>query len=132
MNYKFGGDYTKISINGYLNNITENKKEIFHLTGIKNKNMITYIQDSTKFKIKIINSNKVILVRDNPEIIHTFIFHNHKTTSSTYTIKENILNLEINIKVLSLEVSENKIKINYIIPDTNTNYEYLLEMSEKI
>lgn len=122
---------TKVKINGYLNNITDNIKENFNLTGIKSKNNISYIHRYTKYKLKIFSMEKVILQRENSEMKHIFIFEKGKTNDSIYYMKENGLNLEIEIQTLSIEIEENIIKICYIVKETNTKYEYKIEMSEE-
>jgi hypothetical protein len=43
-----------------------------------------------------------------------------------------MINLELEIKVLSLNIEDNLIKVLYIIPDSNTKYEYKIEMSDNI
>lgn len=122
---------TKVKINGYLNNITDNTKENFNLTGIKNKNNISYIHEDTKYKLKIFSIDKVILQRENSEMKHTFIFEKGKTNDSIYYMKENGFNLEIEIQTLYIEIEENIIKICYLVKETNTKYEYKIEMSEE-
>lgn len=123
--------YTKVIIKGYLKNITDNKTDNFEVKGIKNKNKISYITDNIKYNIKIINKNKLLFQRENNDFKHSFIFDNNKTTISNYLILENELDLEIEVKVLSLIINDNLIKINYLVPDSNIEFEYKLEMSDK-
>lgn len=63
---------------------------------------------------------------------HSFIFEDNKITTSNYYIKDQNLELEINIKVLSMQIEENIIKICYLVNDTDNEYEYKIEVSEKL
>ena len=122
--------WIKIKINGYLKNITDNTKEEFKIIGIRNKNKITYIKEETKHTINIISNNKVILLRENKEIKHTFIFVSNKEISTEYFLKSQNLSIDIDIKVISLKVEENIIDIEYIVKDSDNKYEYKIEMSD--
>ena len=61
---------------------------------------------------------------------HTFIFEQKKSTTSIYFLKQSMLNLEIDIEVLSLKIEENELNINYLVKDSNNEYEYKIEMSD--
>lgn len=115
-----------------MHNLTENTKDNFNVKGIKNKNNISYIQDDTKFKIKIINQNKLILTRENKEMMHNFIFDKNHHTLSTYTLKENMISVDIEVIVDLLDIKEEEIKVRYKIPDTQTLYEYKIEMRNNL
>ena len=42
-----------------------------------------------------------------------------------------MLELELEIKVLSLLIKDNLIDIKYLIPDSNQEFEYKIEMSDE-
>jgi len=128
-----GGDLiTKTKIKGYLKNLTENIIDKIDEKGLINKNKITYIKDNTKHEIRIINNEKVLLLRENNDFSHNFIFEKNKQNTSEYYLKENKLSLEINIKVLELNINNYNIYIKYEVEDSNTIYEYKIEVSDKI
>ena len=123
---------TKIRIKGYLNNITEDTNEEFEVLGIRNKNKISYIIDNTKYNIKIIDNNKLLFIRENNEIRHSLLFIPNQNIISNYLVKENMLDLEIEVKVISLIINDKEINIKYLIPDSNNLFEYKIEMSENL
>lgn len=120
----------KIKIKGTLKNITDNEFNDFSTTAIKDKNKYKYIIDNEKYLLNIINSNKVVLNRNNKEIESTIYFEKNKKIPSLYTLKENNITLEIDVLTTNLEITEKNIKILYTIIDSNTSYEYNIEMSE--
>ena len=121
----------KLSIKQSLKNLSDNNKTITYIEGQKNKNNITYQIDNEKHILKIISPNKIILNRNNDNIECTLYFEKNKKTSSLYFLKEEGYNIEIDIKTTSLEINDNIIIINYTVIDSNENYEYIIEMSEK-
>ena len=118
----------KKALTSTLKNITENTKTEDKVIATKEKNKITYQIDDFKYTI-IIAPNKVVMNRKNNNLECTMYFEKNKETSSTYSIKEGY-NIEINIKTNDLKITDNKIKIIYTVTDTNTIYEYNIEMSE--
>lgn len=127
---KFGGDFTKIIIKGYLKNITEDKINKFSCKAIKNKNKISYIIDKDKYTIEHFNQKKITLTRETSDYISKMVFINNKKTIIDYLIKDNNIFLEINMKTKNISISDKYIKINYIITDSSNEYEYYLEMSD--
>ena len=121
----------RIRIKGYLENITENTKEIIDVIGIKNKETIKYLNNDTSYKI-IINNHKITMIRENKNFIHKFIFEEEKEHETNYYIKEYNTELNINIITNNLNVSENKIEITYKIIDSNEKYKYLIEMRKEL
>ena len=120
----------KIKIKGYLKNITENTETQINTTAIKTKNKISYIIDKDKYTINILSPNKLILLRENNEIKNIIYFESNKTTQSLYTIKENDLTLEIDIKTINIVINNNNINIIYLVKDSNTKYDYNIEMRD--
>lgn len=123
--------FIKIKVNGYLKNITENNKEIINTKGIKSSNIISYIIDNTKHKI-IIENNKITLLRENDEFSHGMIFEENKTIQSEYYLKESNYSLEFNILTTKLILDNNKIDITYKILESETIYNYVLEVSDNL
>lgn len=122
--------FIKIKIKGYLNNLTENTKEFIDTTGIKNKNKITYIKDNIKYKLEKY-PDKIILIRESEEYLHSMIFELNKETETNYYIKEFNSNISLKITTNKLDITENKIEINYKVADNNDEYIYLIETSDK-
>lgn len=120
----------KINIKSILKNITENKQDINDSKAIKAKNKITYQIDDFKYTIKIISKTEVIMNRINKDLECTMFFESNKIKSSIYTFKQEEYTLEIDIKTTYLKITDNTIEIHYTVIDSNTNYEYLIEMSE--
>lgn len=125
----YGGVIIKIKVKGYLKNITENTEEIIDTKAIKNSNVINYIIDNTKYKIKI-EKDKIILTRNNNEFSNTMIFKTNSKTISEYYIIEANAPLEFNITTINLTIQENLINITYHIEETDNIYIYKLEMSD--
>ena len=121
--------FIKIKLKGYLENITENTKELIDTKGIKNKDKITYIIENTKYKIEL-KDKELVLTRENNEFIHKMIFKENKTTETKYYIKELKTDLSLKILTTKLEIELNKILINYEIIDNDNKYIYVIEMSE--
>lgn len=120
----------KLHIKGSLENKTTNEYMIINTNAIKTKNKLSYSQDKDIYVLKIISPKKLILNRKNASIDCTFYFEEKKVIPSIYTIKENNITLEINIKTNLIEINNNNIKIKYTVIDSNQEYEYNIEMSE--
>ncbi len=120
----------KINVKGYLNNITEQKKEQFDTKCIYNNHKYTYYDNETKHILTIKNNKEVILLRENNEFIHSMVFKLNEITKSDYYLKEYNHSLEFNIKTNQLEVANNKTKIIYQINETDNEYEYIIEMRD--
>lgn len=123
--------FIKISIKGYLKNITENTQELIDTTSIKKDNKISYIIDNTKY-ILIIENNKVTLLRENNEFSNGMIFIENSTTISEYYLKESSYSLEFNIETTKLIIDKNKIDITYKIIESDNIYNYVLEVSDNL
>ncbi len=119
--------FIKIKVNGYLKNITDNTKEIISVSAIKNKNKISYILNETKHKITIYD-DKIVLVRENDEFVHSLIYSIDNFTKSEYYIKELNTNIEIKIKTNKIELDEKHIKIDYEIVDSGDKYSYRIDL----
>ena len=118
-----------IKITSILKNLKENSIIKEEAIAKKEKNKITYKTKEFNYILKKISPKQIILNRKSADINCTMYFNLNKTTSSDYTIN-NEYNLEINIKTTLLEITENKIKIQYTVIEAETNYEYQIEMSE--
>ena len=121
--------FIKIKVKGYLQNITENTKEIIDTFGIKNKETISYIIDKTKHKITISN-NKILLIRDNQEFSHKMFFELNKENKTEYYIKELSTSICLLILTTYLSISDNLIEIHYKVIDSQDEYIYVIEMSD--
>lgn len=117
----------KIKVKSCLKNINENTEEKSETNAIKNKNKITYHDCFSINKINIYD-NKIMLVRENDDFIHTFNFEINKETTSEYYIKEYASSIEVKIKTTKLVITDNKIEINYIVKESNEEYNYILDM----
>ena len=120
----------KVNIKSNLKNITENTKDENTSKAIKEKNKITYPIDDCKYIIKIISEKEVVMNRSNKDLDCTIYFELNKIKSSIYTLKKEGYTLEIDIKTTYLKINDDRIEIHYTVIDSNTNYEYLIEMSE--
>ena len=121
-----GGVIIKLKIKGYLKNITEKTEEKIDTVAIKNNNAISYIINDTKHRL-LVENNKITLLRENNEFSHGMVFENQ--TPSEYYLKELNSSLEFNILTTSLLISDNKISITYVIQESESVYNYVLEMS---
>ena len=119
--------FIKIKVKGHLENITEKTKDIIDTFAIKNKNKISYFDNDTSYKITILD-NQIILIRDNKEFSHKFIFDIDNITKSEYYIKELNTSIDILIKTTKLIKTDNQIQIDYEIIDSNNKYSYILDM----
>ena len=57
------------------------------------------------------------------------IFNTDKSIIN-YLIKDNNINLDIKMNTTNIEINNKYIKINYIILDSNNEYEFYLETSD--
>jgi len=122
--------FIKIKVKGYLQNVTENTKEIIDTFGIKNKDTISYILNDTKYKITISN-NKILLIRDNQEFLHKIEFELNKEKETEYYIKELSTSIYLFIQTTYLSINKNLIEIHYKVIDSQEEYIYLIEMSDR-
>ena len=122
----------KIHLKGYLKDITNDEILEIDTFAIKKDNQITYYLDKEKYIINIVNPTKLILNRITSEIETTLYFEDGKTKNADYLLKENNLSLKIAIRTNKILLSNQYIKINYTVIDSNNNYDYYIEMSEQI
>lgn len=120
----------KIKVKGYLRDIDEGTITNIDTFGIKNKNKITYNEETVTNTI-LQEDNKLILIRENNEFKNILIFDLNKETISEYLLKENDLTIELNIKTNLIEIEDNHIKVRYLVIDSDNEYEYSIEMSDK-
>ena len=120
----------KIKVKGYLRDIDEGTITNIDTFGIKNKNKITYNEETVTNTI-LQEDNKIILIRENDEFKNILIFDLNKETISEYLLKENDLTIELNIKTNLVEIEDNYIKVRYLVIDSDNEYEYSIEMSDK-
>ena len=95
---------------------------------IMNKNKITFSSDNVKNIIKI-NDDSIMLIREGSDFINTFVF-NKDNSSCNYYLKENNYDVDIEVKTINLDINDNYIYIKYLVIDSNSQYEYKLEMSD--
>lgn len=110
----------KIIINGHIN------QEKINTIGIKDNNKITYMLDNIKHKL-VIEKDSIILTRENDEFKNNLIFNINNSTS-TYLLKSNNLEVDINIETKLIKHNENNINIIYRNIDSDENYEFNIEM----
>ena len=123
--------FIKIKVKAKLTNLTENKEVLINTNGIKNSNIISYVNDNIKHKI-ILDNNKVTLLRENNEFSHGIIFEENNTNNSEYYLKESKYSIEFNIQTIKLIIEKNKIDITYKIIESENIYNYVLEMSDNL
>jgi len=122
----------KLSLKGSIKDITNDEISSFNLKGLKVKNKISYILDNEKYTLLINAPNRLILNRETEEINSTIYFELNTIKPSIYYLKRQNMNLEINIKTDSIIIEDNLIDIKYTVIDSDTKYEYKIEMSEQI
>ena len=120
----------KIKVKGFLKDIDEGTITNIDTFGIKNKNKITYKEETVTNTI-LQEEDKLILIRENDEFKNILIFDLNKETISEYLLKENDLTIELNIKTNLVEIDNNYIKVRYLVIDSDNEYEYNIEMSDK-
>jgi hypothetical protein len=123
--------FIKINVKVKLANLTENKEELINTNGIKNSNIISYVNDNIKHKL-ILDNNKITLLRENNEFSHGILFEENKTNSSEYYLKESKYSIEFNIETIKLILDNNKIDITYKILESENIYNYVLEVSDNL
>lgn len=126
----YGGAIIKVKIKGFLLNKTDNTKEIFDTSGINSKNNLTYQSDGVKYKLTY-SKDQVILTRETSDFNHGMIFSLNKITKTSYYLKELNTSVDIDLLTTNLVLTDNLITIHYTIVDTNTEYIFEIEMSEK-
>lgn len=125
-----GGVFIKVKVYGYIENIGNSKRENIDTVAIKNKEILSYYHNDIKHKI-VFQNNSLKFIRENQAFIHSFNFKLNKETESKYYIKEYNTDISLPIITKKLEMNNNYIKINYLIKETNEEYVFVLEMSDK-
>lgn len=126
----YGGAIIKVKIKGFLLNKSDQTKILFDTFGINSKNQITYQKDGIKYKLTLSNE-KVILTRESSEFNHGMVFSLNQTTKTSYYLKELNSSIDVSLLTTNLVLTDNLITIQYTIIDTNTEYLFKIEMSEK-
>lgn len=121
----------KVCIKGYIKDVDENTTINFNAFGIKNENKINYVEKDVVNKI-VIEKEKIILIRENKEFKNTIVFKLNEETISEYLLKENNFVIELKIYTIQMDISNNLLLINYLVVDSDNQYEFYMEMSEKI
>lgn len=119
--------YIKIRIKNTLKNYNEKTEDLIETFAIRNKGKISYQKDNTIYKL-LLSDKKILLIRETEEFIHKFVFELDNITKSEYYIKELNTSIDISIKTTKLNISENRIEIDYEIIDNNNQYSYILDM----
>lgn len=127
-NEMFGSGTIRVKIKGYLKN--NNDKEIinFDEKGIRNKDKITFSSLDTKYIVKY-DDNKIYLTREGNDYINTFVFSKKKSTCN-YLLKEHGFNVDIDIKVIDIDINDNNVYVKYVVIDSNNEYEFKIEASD--
>ena len=120
----------KIKIKGYLKNINDNNKLEINTFGIKQKNVISFVDNNIKHKI-ILKNDLITLTRENSEFINIIKFAKEKQYISEYTLKENNFTIDLNIKTIALKISDNFLLIKYVVIESDEIFEYKIELSDK-
>ena len=118
--------FIKIKVKGYLKNITENEIIDFEEKAIKNKDKISYVSDGIKTILKKDN-NDLVLIREGNDFVNTFLFNN-KNSRCNYLLKENGLDVNIDIKTITIDIGGNNVLVKYVVLDSECEYEYKLEI----
>ena len=119
--------FIKIKVKTCLKNIAEKTEEKNYITGMKNKNKITYYHNDTVVKLEMFQ-DYLKLIRENDNFIHTFNFRLNKETTSEYYIKEYHTSFVVKVLTTKLSINDSNITINYIIKDSNDEYSFTLDM----
>lgn len=125
----FGGETIRKKINGYLKNISENKREIIQENAILTKNKLNYIKDDIKYTI-LYKEKEIILIRENKEFKNILTFSKNRSILSEYIIKDNNLSIFIEVKTLELIKNDKELYIKYEIVDSNIIYEYKITLED--
>ena len=118
-----------VNIINTLKNVTENIINKENTIAKKEKNIIKYKTSEYNCILKINSPKEIVFNRKNNDMDCTMYFKLNKKTTSIYTIKKEY-QLEFDIKTTFLKITDKLIEIHYIIIDAQTNYEYIIEMSE--
>ena len=106
-----------------IKNIDTEDKYIVSVHNDLDENLLKYTEkDGTITSFDYKNN---ILRRDNNEMIIEFVFDKDKVTKGKMSVKELKGDLEIDILTKELEVTDNKIKVVYVVNDLT--FEYTLE-----
>ena len=117
----------KININGHLKLLNDKNINIINTKGIKNNNKISYIVDNISHNITI-EQNKIILIIENNKFKNILEFIPNKKNKSYYLLKDNNIELYINVKTNIAKFDNNQLIIEYEILDSHELYEYKIEM----
>ena len=100
--------------------------ESFDILGIKKDNTLTFMENDIKFKINI-KENDVELIRENNEYKLKIILSND--AHATYELKNvNVGKLNIDIKLLKLDIKDHSIKAKYKLDDALFNLDLKYEV----
>lgn len=127
-NEMFGSGTIRVKIRGYLKN--NNDKEIinFDEKGIRNKDKVTFSSLDTKYIVKY-DDNKIYLTREGNDYINTFLF-NKKKSKCSYFLKEHGFNVDIDIRVIDIDINSDYVYAKYVVVDSNIEYEFKIEASD--
>lgn len=123
------GVIIKVKIKGYLLNKNDNLKEEINTTSIKDNHIYKYINNNTKYILDLTNPNRIILIRENDEVLHKMFFSS-KSEKTEYYIKEIRQTMNLTIEETKIQLQDNKVELNYKIKETDNEYAYVMEMGE--
>ena len=103
--------------------ILETEDEILNnnTLGIITDNTIKYNDNNIIVVVKY-DDNKVVITRENNEYQLEMIFVKDKTINGNYLLKDNNINLKLEILTKELIIDNNKIEITYILNDELRKY----------
>lgn len=106
----------------------KNDKELstYTTSAIKLDNVIKYAENDIKVIVSIDN-DIVTLIRENNEYQLKLIFENMKKTKGNYLLKDNNVNIKLDIFTKSLSIEENRLNIIYVLNDVLREYTLIEE-----
>lgn len=125
----------KRQLTGSIKNLNENNLELIETNCILNKNKITYNKDNIIHNIYV-KDNYIVVKRENETFSQQMIFSKNKKNLSSYLLKENNFNIDIELENIDnkVEYENNLIKriyIKYKVCETKVIYEYELNIGGK-
>lgn len=100
---------------------TENERLFNNALAIICDNTIKYNDNNIIVVVKYDNG-RVVITRENDEYQLEMIFEKNKKINGNYLLKENNMNLKLEILTKELIINDNKIEITYIFNDELRNY----------
>ena len=93
---------------------SEEKIEKNNIKAIHNNNELSYIDELDSIRLTI-NKDNIVMIKENISSTTTLNFINNKKTNSEYLIKALNAKLDLKVKTNKLEISDNRVYIEYEI-----------------